>query len=309
MQETRYKNKSAYLLESETLRGVVIPKPGGKLASLVNKKTGFEYLVQRPGDVYKEQFYGGKFVEAECSGFDEMFPTIDECYYESRPWRGTRIPGHGELWSLPWRTVANSEKELILACRGVRFPYRLMKKISFADDQTLRYEYTLRNRSYFDFEYLWAAHMMVNLQEGTRIVLPRECQKAVSVLSHGSMKFGEAFTWPNFRDKEGNPYRADIIRPKSARAFEKFYFVEKMTNGRCALEYPDGNRLTVSFSTKNVPYLGLLVNEDSWDGLYNIIIEPCSAGFDRPDFAKKFGHVSVLPAEGEIKWELQIRVD
>ena len=29
-------------------------------------------------------------------GFDEMFPTISECYYEEKPWQGIRFAYVGE---------------------------------------------------------------------------------------------------------------------------------------------------------------------------------------------------------------------
>ena len=44
---------------------------------------------------------------------------------------------------------------------GVRFPYRLEKWISFADDATLHTDYRLTNLSGFDFDFMWAAHMML----------------------------------------------------------------------------------------------------------------------------------------------------
>lgn len=304
---TRYKDRDALLFESARMAAKLIPNPGGKLASLVDKSSGFEFLVQKAWPAYRPGKFDIPFVEAECSGFDEMFPTIDSCYCEQSPWNGTLMADHGEVWSLPW-SVNRNENSVTLAVDGVRFPYRLEKTIRLVGDSTLHYDYRLSNRTPFDFDYLWAGHLMINLLQGTKITVPDECHKAVSVLSTGSRRFGDVQEWPDFLDRQGHSYRADLVRPKSARAFEKFYFMEKLDKGFCKLEYPNGRELTIRFAGAAVPYLGLLVNENDWDDLYNIIVEPCSIGFDRPDSAKRFGQVSTLPGGGERTWELEIEI-
>lgn len=307
MRTTHYKDREAILFENESLSAVVIPNPGGKLASLTNKKNGFEYLVQREAPNYKTRPYGELYVDAECSGFDDMFPTIDPCYCEQSPWLGAQMPCHGEVWSLPW-SVSQDNGALTLAVDGVRFPYRLEKTIRL-DGGALRYDYRLTNKTPFDFDYLWAGHMMLNVFEGTRFDLPADCRDAVTVLSDGSRKFGDLQKWPDFLDRENRLYRADRVRPRSARAFEKFYFTQKLKKGFCRLIHPNGCGLLVEFSAETVPYLGLLVNEESWDGLYNAIVEPCSVGFDRPDTAKRFNQISTLPGGGVVRWGMNIIVE
>ena len=64
------------------------------------------------------------------SGFDEVFPSIESCYYPVEPWEGVKVPDHGEVWSLPWRYEVH-EDSVDLSVHGVRFPYRLQKKIHF----------------------------------------------------------------------------------------------------------------------------------------------------------------------------------
>lgn len=312
MSSTNYKNKESIVLESDRIRAELLPNPGGKLASLIDKSTGYEFFVQRPAPIYKEQPFDALYVDAECSGFDDMFPTIDECFYESFPWKGTKLADHGELWSLPWKATFDAENSAVpsveFSTGGIRFPYSIKKRVQLINPETLHYQYELLNHSAFDFEYLWAGHMMINLQEGTKILLPDDCKEATSVLSAGSSKFGDVHQWPFLKDANGNPYRADIARNASVKGFEKLYFTKPLDQGFCKLEYPDGNRIEVQFETKNVPYLGILINEDGWDGLYNIIIEPCSICYDRPDVAKKYGQVSVLPGFSSIQWSMNIKV-
>ena len=149
-----------------------LPGIGAKMCSLVYKPAGLELLVQRPNEAYRLAAYDGDYVaQGECSGFDEMFPSIDKCFYEGYPWRGTPIPDHGEVWSIPW-AWDDQDGRLHLVTHGVRFPYRLEKWVSFADDETLHTDYRLTNLSPFDFDFMWAAHPMFILEEGAELALP-----------------------------------------------------------------------------------------------------------------------------------------
>ncbi|MEQ8925870.1 MAG: DUF5107 domain-containing protein, partial [Fulvivirga sp.] len=76
---SKYKDKDSLVLENKMIRAEVLPNPGGKVASFINKETGYEYMLQRPNKNYKDQSFGGSYIDGECSGFDDMFPTIDEC--------------------------------------------------------------------------------------------------------------------------------------------------------------------------------------------------------------------------------------
>ncbi len=304
----KYKNRTAILLENNKIRAFFLPDTGGKLASLINKETGYEFMLQRSGALYREQPFDGVYTEGECSGFDDMFPTIDVCHYENEPWQNVKMADHGEVWSLPWQHQINADS-LHMSVQGIRFPYQLEKNIRFIDDDTLQLDYRLTNKSEYDFEFLWAGHLMINIEQGARLVVPDDCRQAVKILTNGKGKYGDIQNWPKFIDKNGQPYRADICRPPEAEGFEKYYFVNKLQHGWCELCYPDNrNIIKISFQTETVPYLGILMNEKGWDGLYNIIIEPCTVCYDRPDVAKKYGQVSKVNAAGSMSWWVKISI-
>jgi len=318
---TKYKNKASIVLENATVRAEFLLDPGGKLASLISKRTGYEFLVWRPNPVYREQPFAGVYVDGECSAFDDMFPTIDACLCENFPWQGVELADHGEVWSLPWDVVSADAKSLTMAVHGVRFPYRLKKHIVLTESALLphggrsgggclRYHYKLTNLSPFDFEYLWAGHLMINLEEGAKICVPDDCREMVSILSNSGLNFGDVHRWPYLKDATGTMYRADIARGKEVRGFEKYYFTQPLKQGWCAVEYPNQQKkIQIAFSTETVPYLGILMNEEGWDGLYNIIIEPCSVCYDRPDVAKKHGQCSVLRGKSTVEWMMEISIE
>ena len=78
--EGGYKDARAVILESEALRVTLIPDWGAKMASLIHKPAGVEHLNQLPGKEFLKSTYGAPYVKGEFGGFDEMFPTITECY-------------------------------------------------------------------------------------------------------------------------------------------------------------------------------------------------------------------------------------
>jgi hypothetical protein len=307
---SRYKNKDCYVLSTGSISATVIPDPGAKVASLVDLSSGYEHLCQRGGALYREQPYDGVYVDGECTGFDDMFPTIDECHYESAPWKGVRLPDHGEVWSLPWECEQRGES-LHLRVRGVRLPYLLEKTVSLAAERTLRLDYVLTNDSGFDMDYLWAAHVMANIDEGTRLLLPACCRTAMTTLSRsGRMgRYGDAVPWPVFAAADGTPHRADVARPASVADNEKYYFRDPLDAGWCAVRAPSGRVLALAFPPAAVPYLGILLNEHAWDDRYNIFLEPCTATFDRVDAARLRGQCSRVKAHTQARWHLCMTVD
>lgn len=305
---SKYKDKVSIVLENDWLRAEFTPDPGAKLVSLIAKKIDYEFLVQRPGEAYRDQPFGGSYTNGECSGFDDMFPTIDECKYHKNPWKGIPMADHGEVWSLPWN-VELQEHGLCFHVAGIRFPYLLEKHVQFTDGKTIRFSYTLLNNGLADFDFLWAGHFMFNMEVGTQVLVPDDCKQVISILSNAGREYGERMAWPSFRSKEGKPYRADISRPEYSNGFEKYYFTNKLESGWCELKYPsDNKRIRVAFSSETVPYLGILMNENGWDGLYNIFVEPCTVCYDRPDIAEKHGQVSRVKAGGLYTWTVDLTI-
>jgi hypothetical protein len=304
-----YKDKACYVLQGRGLSASVIPEPGGKVASLKDLASGLEHMVQREGDVYREQPYGGVYVDAECSGFDDMFPTIDTCHCECPPWRGTVLPDHGEVWSLPWQHEVRGDV-LHLRVRGVRMPYLLEKRVSIPADRTLRLDYVLTNESAFNMDFLWAAHVMAAAAEGARIILPRCCRTAMTTFStSGRMgRYGDSVPWPVFTGPDGRQHRADVVRPPAAADNEKYYFRDPLDEGWCAVRSAGGSLLALSFPVATVPYLGVLLNEQGWDNRTNVFLEPCTATFDRVDVARLRGQCSTVKAASRYEWHICMTV-
>jgi hypothetical protein len=323
---SHYKDQRAVTIESERVAAQFLPAIGTNLCSLVYKPLGRELLIQRPGTQYKVAPYAGDYViQGECAGMDDMFPTIDRCYYERDPWQATPLPDHGEVWSIPWDTAPQDVIQpdairpdqaiggdcLRFVTHGIRLPYTLEKTISFADAGTLHIAYRLTNHSPFDMDFLWAAHPMFTLEEGAELVLPDDVQHIVTVSSpDGKMGgHGDEHTWPMTELSDGTQRDLRRIQPKASKSFVKYYVKGRLATGWCALTYPVSRlALRLSFPAEQVPYLGILPNEGGWQDLYNIFLEPATASFDRPDVARLRGECSAVGANSTYEWYLDIAI-
>jgi hypothetical protein len=303
---TVYKDQPAITIESEAIRAQFLPSTGAKMASLIYKPRRYELLVQRPGEKYLLQPFDGDYVAGECSGFDDMFPTIDTCYYDHFPWQGTKMADHGEVWSLPYALEIKDER-LHFTVHGVRFPYRLEKWVSYISPSILHLDYQLTNLSPFDFDFVWAGHNMINLEEGVELFLPPGVQKITRTFAMGAetAQYGDVMDWPVGKSANGSPRDFRRIRPKSARSADKYYINGRMPEGWCGLKYTSSDfTLGLSFPIETVPYLGVLPNEGGWQDIYNIFLEPCTGTFDRPDVARYRGEGSTVKGNSIYTWHL-----
>ena len=305
---SEYKDQAAIAIETDQVRALFLPGIGAKLASLIYKPLNYELLIQRPGKQYLIQPFDGDYVAGECSGLDDMFPTIDACYYDRFPWAGTRMADHGEVWSLPWNMLVDDE-QLHFSVNGIRFPYRLEKTIRFPQPGILQLSYRVTNLSAFDFDFLWSAHPMFVLEEGAELVLPQGVKSVIMTMDiPGKLgRYGDELAWPVCTLPDGSQRDMRVMRPKSANDAYKYFLKEKLPEGWCGIKYHHSNfSLVLSFPVERVPYLGVLPNEGGWQELYNLFLEPCTSPFDRPDAARYRGQGMTLKGRSVYEWRLNL---
>jgi hypothetical protein len=306
-----YKNKAAVRLETDTLAATFLPEPGAKLASFFYKPLNREMLIQRPGPEYRDQPFDGEYVSGEASGMDDMFPTIDAWEYDRFPWEGIRMSDHGEVWSLPW-DVEQKAGEVTFSVHGIRFPYRLSKTASFPFTGTLRLGYELKNLAGFDLECIWAAHIMLEVEAGARVLLPEEVDGVILAFDlHEELGTpGDTFPFPTIELPDGRMHDFTLMRPADQGGCYKYYLDRPLKDGECSVVYPrSGIRFTCRFPAEQVPYFGILPNEGVWDGLYNLFLEPCTAPMDRPDRAREYESSFILKAGDKVQWYLDLSID
>ena len=306
--KSKYKNMNSIIMESSYLIITIISQSGSKIQSIYNKVLDKEYLFQSTEKEFKIGAYGISFEKSDLSGFDEAFPTIEECFYPLEPWKGIKVPDHGELWALPWDYSINKDS-IILKVNGVRFPYSVEKKVEFLRDNSFRITYNLKNLSNFDFYFIWAPHTLFNCEEKTIIILPPSVEKIISTcnIKNKLGNYGTIHSWP-VTMIDGKKYDISKIYPKYPDKCEKYFAMGKIKEGWCALyNTKSGDTIGLSYPVSKVPYLG--VWEGIMNGVYVTAMEPCTADLDALSTAVLWKRSSVVRAKSGYEWFLNMTFD
>lgn len=303
-----YKGLRAYYLENETLKLIVLPDLGGKIASLIFKPQNFEVFFQPADGNYKLAEYGGDFSQYDTSGADEMYPTIDSCLYPDTGYEGKLLPDHGELWSLPW-LVAKSDTNLYMARDGVTLPYRFTKVITLSGNR-VHMEYTITNKGNQPLFGLWAFHGLVACDESTHFDIPN-CRNVITVHNSEILGLKESeHSYPVTVDQDGNEYILSRVAPRSSNKTEKFYVAGAVKTGKAALTLNQGRLLyQLRFPSSKVPYLGVWINEGGFKGEYNCALEPSTGYYDSLATAYQYNRVSPLAPGKTLDWYLDIELE
>lgn len=296
--ETTFKDVSAVNVETQKLIATFLPELGGKFTSLIDKRTNRQLMEQNPGEKYQKLSYAGEYVPAECSAFDDMFPTIDAFRCNQFPWNGAEMPDHGEVCGLPWDYEINGDS-LKLSTYGVRFPYRFQKSVG-EENGNIKISYKVTNLCPFDFDFVYAAHCMIAGEAGAEVTFPFSHGEICTGIFHEQHEFsyGDKMTW-----------QGCTLPPKGDNRAYKFFFDKPIPEGWCKCTYKDGSFVKMVFPEDKLPWMGLWLNTGSFKNMYNIAFEPCSGTHDRPDIARQHGKFSVLPAKGTYEWFLKFEVN
>ena len=287
---TAYKDRPAVAVKSDTLTALILPMDGGKMASLKTAE-GHELLAQAPGTAYRILTPDGSYVDAECSGFDDMFPTIDHFTHGEGECAGIPYPDHGEVCRLPAETEIG--KDFVRLCISSRlFPIAFEKRITSIPDGSIDVHYTIRNNGRSIFRYIWAAHCMLAGEDDAQIITPFHENAPVR------MMFGPDQTEPLSRNQLGGF--------SENGATYKYYHLQPIPKGIIGYRYPlRKEELLLQYDEKKIPFLGIWLNNGGFKNMYNIALEPCTAPFDRPDMAKAAGYESVISAGGSVDFSLR----
>ncbi len=284
-----YKDRPALKVSSGRLTATVLPEDGGKIASLVTCD-GRELLTQRPGETYKRLSLTAPYIDAECSGFDDMFPTCDPWGPETGPSAGVVAPDHGETCRLSYRAEAAPDV-LRLTADSVLFPVSYEKTFT-ASGRGISVAYSFKNRGNEPFPFLWAGHCMLAGEDGMRLFHPYPEGTPVE----------EMFCTPGYDFGTLPRDRMSGYRPGTGAAY-KYYFLDPMPDGLFGVRYPDG---TFSFRVEKekVPYLGIWINNGEFQSLYNLAIEAATVPLDAPDRAAAAGYRGEIPPGGNFTFTL-----
>ncbi|MGI8771506.1 MAG: hypothetical protein ACR2JE_08710 [Acidobacteriaceae bacterium] len=300
---------SSCVLESEHLRAVVVPALGGKIVSLVSKRTGTEWLLP-PLQPYASASQAHGFERSDGGGFDECLPTVGASGSASDP-----VPDHGDLWRVPWHggMVGGA---LELHARAKTRSLRLTRRAIVAG-ACLMLDYELENTGNARTDVLYSAHPLLHVQAGDRIVLPSGVTSVMVESSSGERlgQPGDSIAWPFASDAMTKQIRdlslvgspADLS-PADISADK--LFAGPLREGCCGLFRPAlGEGVRLRFDPAALPYLGIWICNGAWPltGVrkqHTVALEPTTSDRDALDDASAASTALWLEPGDKPRWTL-----
>jgi galactose mutarotase-like enzyme len=264
----RVEGHAIHSLANAKVRVSLAPEFGARVVSLRDLTSGREWFdgwapasarrLHAPRDP-------ADFFTGPGAGLDECLPTIVPCRVAGRD-----LPDHGETWTTPASVDAAAAEagELVSAWKLRSLPLDFTRRITLSG-ATVRFAYTLTNRSSRPTPFLWAWHALLSLRRGDRLELPpavRKCQTGR----------GSPLPWP--RALPGCDLSvADLAA--SPRKCAKV-FVGPFARGAATVHDSRGRSLSLRWPSKIMPYAGLWISRGYWNDLHHWAVEPTNARTD-----------------------------
>lgn len=307
--------KSEITLENDKLNLKLIPDLGGKIAGLILKESGTQFL--KLSDISLENIpqpeFGELFLPPYAFGFDECFPNVSP---SGMPLKGSFIdlPDHGELWSRPWKYELADKNKIRLYTEGNLMSYTFSKKVQIVEN-TIKIEYELKNLEDVTFHYIWSAHPLLNIQQGDELILPEGVsQVLLNWSSDASLgRAGDYLSWPDlFGEVENQNF--NTVASESL-GFAAKLFTDKLKTGKAGIfKKETGESLIFSFDIDETPYLGIWICYGGWpvdsvEKEYTLALEPCSGRPDDLSTAIDRNESSKMGPGATKKWSMNIKLN
>lgn len=312
----------AWQMASERVSLVVIPAAGARIASLLDRKADFEWLITPEQSNPARAFaYGTEYNPNQSGGWDEMFPTILACPYPAPgPWHGLPLPDHGELWTLPWQDAGSGGGTIRLQVEGQALPYRLARSLSLPAANEVLFEYALTNLGEETLAYLWSAHPQFACEQGATILLPPEAAEVINVLPlEWGPEWGPAGTrnpWPESRSsttgalESGARARQDVVAWSPRRGGRKFYLPPESPISWAGLRQAvAGCELRLGWDAAALPYCGVWIDEGFLNKVATVAIEPTTAYYDSLATAWANQRLAMLAPGASCSWQMSVTLN
>ncbi len=291
----------AVVLENNILKVTVLPRLGGKSASVFYKINDFELFPPVQNGVYKEPQEDTLFEDCDASGFDDAFPTIVGVNKES-PGDEGRYTDHGEIWRSSMKAKILQEY-LELTYKSEKNGYFYKKDISLHGSSVI-YQYSIQNVSREDFPCLWAMHGLARYEEDMELFYPEGVKSFLNTMD--SPLLGKEGTRYPARNQTYDFY---TVPEASSLTMVKYYAEGKVSEGRCGYRYPGQNvQCEILYDEKKLPYLGFWLTAGGFRGDYNCAMEPSNGYYDGIGKARENGSLFVLKAGETLKFTIKIRL-
>lgn len=274
---------AVYVLSSKEAEVAVVPELGARIISLKNRRTGREWM-WHPADGLSlfQNCPGDDFSNGPLVGMDECLPTIEPCI-----WRGRQLSDHGEVWAAPWSVDDEAWKSgtLKTSVSLSVSPFEFERSIEL-DENEIRLNYQLANRSVVPEYFLWAMHPLLRLQADDHLVLP----PSTRALMNGA----------RWIDAVG----ADVPKGDSCKVF-----AGPLKAGFAAIHNGHTHDcLEFEWTPAENNGLGLWLTRGGWHGHHHFAIEPTNSGADALTAAVAREWCGKLDGGASTTWQVLVRI-
>jgi hypothetical protein len=299
------------------LRVVVVPGVGGKIVSVLGP-SGHEHVWRQPGRRVEPVVDGRDFADADISGLDDCFPTVDACRYPAPATDAgpVTLRDHGDVWHRAWSVCTPADSRpgaLELRTTGDELPYVLTKRLTVDDNRlVVGYELTTVDRP---FTYQWTAHLLLRATPGRRIDITGEPSARTAFATGGRLaaRAGETWTWPAAPGPAGKAaVDLSVVGEFDLGVNEKSWLTSP-ADGRCRIEGPPhGDDATVEFDPTLLPWLALCTDYGGWptaEAAHWVAVEPSTGSTDTLDQSATAGTARTIEPGATHRWWWALRLD
>jgi hypothetical protein len=308
IKESRYESFASIELESDSLKVIVLPELGGKIVSLVNRQSGFDFSFINPFSGLVRYPYGAEYLTTDC-GIGDLFPSIGVGLHTDGPWKGVPLPDKGEIWTQPMETQV-LPKGLLQKTYGVRFPYQFTRRLEISE-HAIVLDYILENLSPFDFKYIWSLQPHLRISGSMEIQASGKPSFYVDWSKNHAFETQEhKYTWPCARPK-GSDKEIDFSRIDKMTGDADKLYLTGLDKGSVSLLYKDEKeKVTFTFDPTVIPNCGLWINKAGWPIEGNqtklVAIQPCNCMSDFFDVTDRHGVIGMVKGKARNRWRIEI---
>jgi galactose mutarotase-like enzyme len=293
-QGPRFGRFATISLENDAVRIVACPDLGARILSLLDRRSGREWLVggEPPSDVSawagEDAVFGGR----EAFGWDECLPTVAPCPDPLNP-DGPPLRDHGECWGRPAEVTGEGDV-LVARWRSSRWDWALERRLRL-EGATVEAAYRIENRGSRPLPFLWSIHPLLALEPDSTVELVQPAEVRITA----AIGFD--------RPPEPPPDRWTVADITAGTALKAYARMEGA--GKALARQPDSASLRMEWDLVAAPVAGVWLDFGGWPAeapVHQVAIEPTTSEDDDLCSAIAASRAKVVEAGEAATWSVRM---
>jgi len=310
-------------LQNDRLRVSVLPEAGGKIAELVDLKSGRNWLWSNPDIPFGRNEYGANYGQVlDSGGWDEILMSVKPTQLKLAN-KAIVVPDHGDVVGQTWAVLQTDEEDdgtavCKMSVTGRAAKYLMTRTMRLEQDKArLSVNYSLINNESFALPWYWCAHTLLAAEPGMRIELPaRQDFRVDEFASDQGRPIRLNGQWPGLSMEKGAALDlSQAFKSKTdGDGFAAKVFVRSPAIGSVSVVIGGtSERLTLQYDSAQLPWLGLWINNNGWSGnggapYQNLGLEPATTAYDDVAEALEKDSIDWLQPGETRRWSLAMEV-